>query len=259
MLYKIGLQTFTIRQNIRTPDKLEHTLAFYASKGISNFELAKIKFNSKELNILKALQINCGIRYSACQITLKKIIKNFEFLIDFCSKLNIKYLEVSVIPFMHFIKGKKGILELGRILNELGKKTGQKGIMLLYHHHNFELIKFNNDISLDVLIENTNMEYVNFVCDTYWLARSGYNPVKFTEDRIHRIKGIHLRDNLFEFKKGRFRSTDGALGEGTIDFYSILKPAINKKIDFYSIEQDTNNPEADIMKSLSHIKYITGQ
>ena len=130
---------------------------------------------------------------------------------------------------------------------------------LLFHHHNFELIKFGDDISFDVLMQSTDTEHVNFVCDTYWLAKSGYSPAKFIEDRIQRIKGVHLRDNIFQFKGGKFKTKDGALGYGTIDFASVLKLDKKNKIEFFSIEQDTKSPEEDILKSLDYIKSIGQQ
>ncbi|MBN2880370.1 MAG: TIM barrel protein [Clostridia bacterium] len=256
MLNKIGLQTFTIRKNIKSPDGLEKTLEFYLRMGINNFELSRIKFDEGVLNALSKLKETHGINYTACQITLKKIISNFDFLMEFCSKLDIHFIEVSVIPAGSFLAGRKGIVELAAKLNELGKKMEHRGVRLLYHHHNFELIKFGEDISFDLLMKSTDADYVNFVCDTYWLAKSGYNPAKFIEGRIDRIKGVHLRDNIFEFKRGKFISRDGALGDGTIDFAAILKNDWHRKIDFYSIEQDTKKPEEDILRSYNYIRKI---
>jgi len=256
MINKIGLQTFTIRKKIKSPEGLEKTLKFYSEMGIKNFELARIKFDESELRVLSKLKETEGINYSACQITLKKIIRKFEFLMEFCLKLDIKYIEVSVIPIGSFLAGRRGITELGAKLTELGKKMAQNGIMLLYHHHNFELIKLGSDISFDVLMNSTDTEYVNFVCDTFWLAKSGYCPAGFIEERIDRIRGVHLKDHIYEFKRGKFISHDGAVGEGTIDFAAVLNLDKHRKIDFYSIEQDTKIPEEDVWMSYNNIRKI---
>lgn len=254
MIEKIGLQTFTIRSSLKTKNDIEESLCYYADKGIKKFELSRIKFDRDELEILKKLKREQGIKYSACQITLGKILKHFTFLMEFCNELNIQYLEVSVIPTKNFLKKRKGIEGLSRDLNELGKRTKKYGVSLLYHHHNYELIKFDNQLSLDVLLDNTDAEYVNIVCDTYWIARSGYNPSQFISDRINRIKGVHLRDNLFYYNMGKFKCSDTVIGEGTIDFKSIVELDAKGHIDFYSIEQDSKNPREDVITSYKHIK-----
>jgi len=256
MIEKIGLQTFTIRNDIQTPQEIENSLRFYSSKGIKKFELARINFFKEDLNVLLKLKHELGLEYTASQITLKKIIKKFDFLIEFSNALDIKYLEVSVIPFIYFLQKQNGIIELSQKLNELGRKTKERGINLLFHHHNYELIKYNDKLSLDILMNNTDSNLVNFVCDTYWLARSGYNPSSFIQSRIDRVKGLHLRDNKFYYSFGKFNYTDTTIGDGTIDFESILNLDKLGNIDFYSIEQDTQNPREDILRSYSYLNEL---
>lgn len=256
MIEKVGIQTFTIRKQLKPVCIMEEALRYYAGFGITSFELSRINFNQSELIVLNKLKKELGLVYTASQITLHKIKSDFDFIMKFNKELGIKYLEVSVIPFMSFIRGKKGILSLSRDLNNLGKRTREHNINLLFHHHNFELIKFEDKISLDLMIEHTDAEVVNYVCDTYWLAKSGYNPAKFIENRISRIKGVHLRDNLLKFKLGRFITTDTTLGNGTIDFSKIIKLDDYNQIDFYSIEQDSECPSKDIERSYSYLKSL---
>ena len=254
MIEKIGIQTFTIRNNIKTLACLEESFRYYCNIGIKNFELARIHFDEQEMNLLKRLKDELGLEYTACQLTLSKIVKNFDFMINFCRQLDIKYLEVSVIPIQNFIKGKKGILDLCLMLDNLGRKTAEHGVHLLYHHHNFELINFDGITSFDLMIKGTDEKLVSFVCDTYWLAKSGYDPAKFIVKRLSRVKGIHLKDIKLQFKLGKFVTTDTAIGEGTIDFNSVIMLDNNNQIDFYSIEQDTKNPKEDIKRSYTYLK-----
>ena len=256
MINKVGIQTFTIRKQIQTSQGLEDTFRLYAKKGIKRFELSRLNFSKEEMVVLKKLKVELGLDYTACQIPLRKIIKDFDFLMDFCNTLDIKYMEVSVIPIMSFLKKEKGILELAKALNELGKRTNEKNVKLLYHHHNYELIKFSDNLSFDILVSSTNKELVNFVCDTYWLARSGYSPAEFISAKKDRIKGVHLRDNKLFYKFGKFKSIDTVIGNGTISFKAIMDKDSEWGIDFYSIEQDTKTPKKDIMTSYNYLKEL---
>ncbi len=256
LIDKIGIQTFTIRNQLKTLPEMEYTISSYCEMGIKNFELARIKFSREELLLLKSLKEKYKINFSGSQITFTKINKNLDYLLYFSKELDIKYLEVSVIPMTKFFKGKDGILELCNDLNICGEKIKKSGVKLLYHHHNYELIKYDEKLSFDILLDNTSTDNVNFVCDTYWLARSGYSPFKFIENRITRVRGVHLRDNILEFKLGKFFNSDTYVGNGTIDFQEIKNIESYNFIDFYSIEQSSSNPYIDIEKSYNYLKKI---
>lgn len=256
MIEKVGIQTFTIRNDIKNPENFENALRFYAQKGIKNFELSRINFYKEELQVLLKLKEELGLNYTASQITMRKINQNFDFLMEFSNTLGIKFIEVSVIPFINFLWGKDGILDLAQKLNDMGRRTKEHGVGLLYHHHNYELIKYGDRLSFDILVDKTDPELVSFVCDTYWLARSGYSPAKFIEDRIKRVKGIHLRDSTLKYRRGMFVNTDEKLGSGTIDFESVIELDKYNSIDFYSIEQDTDQPQKHIIESYNYLKSI---
>ncbi len=247
--HKIGVQTFTVRKHIKSPESLRKTLMKLHKLGFTNFELARIKYNAQTLKVLRELKEELGLTYSTTQIPMNKIKSNFEFLMQFSNQLDIKYIEVSVIPLKNFFKKKVGILDLALELNQLGQKTQEHGVSLLYHHHNFELIKFEGKMSIEYLLENTDSKYVNFVADTYWLAKSGVSPYEFVANHQDRIKGVHIKDVLLVNQLLSFKYTDTTVGQGSVNF----KQIINMDIDFFSIEIDTQNPFADLKSSLEHL------
>lgn len=256
MIDKIGIQTFTIRKLIQTPDKMKEKFLELNKFGIKNFELARISFSEDEMKMLKTLKDTHGIRYSVCQIKLKDIEKKIDWYINFAKTLDIEYLEVSVIPIKSFLQKKKGLLQLSKRLNTLGEKLLNEGIKLLYHHHHYELVNFDEKLGLELLMNHTDSNYLNFVVDTYWLTRGGFDPTHFIDKHHDRIKGVHLRDYDLKFKRGRFSITDATLGQGRINFKSLVKNDAEWTIDFYSIEQATDTPMVDLKRSYEYIKNL---
>lgn len=254
MIDKLGIQTFTIRKLIENPNDLYDTLLKLHNKGISSFELARISFSEEEIQVLRKLKEDKGICYTAIQVKLEKIEKNLDWYATFCKTLGITYIEVSAIPILSFLNKEKGFLNLAKRLNLLGEKVRNKGVQLIYHHHHYELIRIGNLVGLDQLIKETEPKYVQFLADTYWLARGGYNPASFIEKNKTRIKGVHLRDFELKFSFGRFVPTEVAVGDGRIDFKEILSKKNDWDIDFYSIEQDTKQPLEDLLKSYQYLK-----
>lgn len=249
----IGVQLFTVREQCKTPEELKKTIMKLYEIGYRSFELARIQFSLEEMIVLKEMKENLGIVYSTSQIKLKVIQKDFDWLMTFSKELGIKSIEVSVIPIRAFLGMKKGLLELAQTLNELGQKTLEHGVSLLYHHHNFELIKIGSELGIEILFSSTDKKYVNYVVDTYWLSRSGINPYSFITQYEARIRGLHLRDCQFYFKRLAFRYRDCAVGDGVIDF-GFLKEM--KPTWFYSVEQATDTPFEALQKSFNYIMAI---
>ncbi|MEM7382051.1 MAG: sugar phosphate isomerase/epimerase, partial [Bacteroidota bacterium] len=103
---------------------------------------------------------------------------------------------------------------------------------LLYHNHNFELIADENGVViLDYLLENCNPEYVNFEMDLYWVKAAGADPLAYFEKYPGRFKAWHVKDMD---EQGRF----AAVGQGNIDFASILAKKELSGMEYYFVEQD---------------------
>jgi sugar phosphate isomerase/epimerase len=249
MIRNLGVQLFTVRKHTETPEALEETLRKLYNMGYRYFELARIQFTPKEMEVLKKLKEELGLIYTTSQIKLPVILKQFDWLMTFSKALDIKSIEVSVIPMKAFLGREKGLCNLAQQLNILGKRMKGKGISLLYHHHNFEMIRLGNERGIDLLMSKTVSGYVNFVADTYWLARSGVEPGGFIEKYDERIKGIHLRDCQYHFKGFKFKFSDSAVGDGTVDF-RFLKKISNK---FLSVEQATDQPFEMLKKSRDYL------
>ncbi len=85
--------------------------------------------------------------------------------------------------------------DLARRLNEAGKALKNEGIRLLYHNHNCELQKVDDGrTAFDVLIEETDPEYVNFEFDSYWFADGGADVEYYIEKLGPRMKLWHIND-----------------------------------------------------------------
>lgn len=248
----IGVQLFTVREHCKTPEALRQTLLELHAMGYKRFELSRIQFNQEEMQVLKLLKAELNIMYTACQIPMPKIEKNFDWLMTFSKELGIDSIEVSVIPTISFLKKEKGLTELAEALNRLGERTRAHQIQLLYHHHHYELIQLSGRLGLDLLIEKTNPNLVNFVADTYWLARSGISPEFYIQKNRERIKGVHLRDSMQYFTLSGFKFKDCTLGKGTIDFSFV------KRLEgmFLSVEEATNQPFVALQESISYLKKI---
>ncbi len=255
MIENVGVQLFTVRKYTRTPDALEATLRRLHDMGYSRFELARLLFSPEEMAVFKRLKEELGLVYTASQIKLKVIQKRLDWLIEFSKTLGIGYIEVSVIPAKAFLSGEKGLRALAAELNALGAQVMEHGISLLYHHHNFELIRLGDRLGIDILLAETDSRFLSLVADTYWLARSGIHPGDFMERRAERVRGIHLRDCQYRFGGLRFVFNDCAVGDGTVNFGFLARLSGR----FMSVEQATEQPFEMLQRSRAALERLLGQ
>lgn len=87
------------------------------------------------------------------------------------------------------------VKNLGDRLNIAGRELKKHGIQLLYHNHNCEL-RFANKTqrAYDILIEQTDPEYVNFEFDSYWFAEGGADALRWMKRLGGRMKLWHIND-----------------------------------------------------------------
>lgn len=87
------------------------------------------------------------------------------------------------------------VRNLARRLNAAGKALKERGISLLYHNHNVELQFVSQGLrAYDLLISETDPNYVNFEFDSYWFAEGGADPLYWMKKLGNRMKLWHIND-----------------------------------------------------------------
>ena len=252
----IGVQTFTIRK----AQKKSITNAYLPliKHGIKSFEVARIDFNKKNALEIRSLIDKHGIEVSAIQVKPKYVFGAVNDIVEFCKITNCKRVVISMLPFSCILGSEDKFYSFISTLDKQYEIYEKQGITLAYHHHNWEYVTLSNGRRrMDELIEKTKK--IKFVHDTYWSAKSGIDPTRQIKQFGNRLIGIHLRD-LTLFKKGLdVPSRDSVIGEGVIDFYSVIKSAWSVGCEYFVIEQKTKNPYSDIKKSYRHLESIAAK
>ncbi len=100
------------------------------------------------------------------------------------------YAIISTHPFCDRAEA----MELAGLLNEKGKKAAEYGLMVGYHNHATEFNRDGDDYLLEILIQNTDPQYVMFQMDAGHAAHAGIDVYYFTRKYADRIKAIHLKE-----------------------------------------------------------------
>ena len=148
------------------------------------------------------------------------------------------------------------VKKLSERLNNAGKALLPYGVKLLYHNHNVELQKISEDkTAYDVIIENTDPQYVNFELDTYWIADGGADVTALIDKLSDRMVMWHINDRGCR-KNGPFitpilKEDAAELGTGNMALGTILENVRAKsKVEAIVLETHKNWIDNDPVKSL---------
>ena len=145
--------------------------------------------------------------------------------------------------------------DLAARLNKAGAALAAEGVELLYHNHNCELRRVNAEKrAYDILIEETDPQYVNFEFDSYWFTEGGTNALAWMQRLGTRMKLWHINDRGTRISGpavAPILKTDSMeLGTGNMDLDSLMKQALSVGVDAVILESHRNWVDNSSVKSL---------
>jgi sugar phosphate isomerase/epimerase len=138
------------------------------------------------------------------------------------------------------------------LYNGFGEKCKAGGIQYGYHTHNGEFATTDGVTRFDILVRETDPELVCFELDLFWAAVAGVDAVKLVKQNPGRVKLLHIKDidkemdepyTTFDPSTGmgmlmELMKKQTIIGEGAIDFKSIISNVDDAGIDQLFIESD---------------------
>lgn len=258
----VGLQLYTVR------DLMQQTPADTIAK------VAKIGFNSVEGATYTGSQNFYGMNPAAFAVLLKdnglimpschyrlgeektngEIVKGtmlheWDKAVDDAAAVGVKYMVCAYLS-----PAERGELDhykyVADQLNIAGEKCKKAGIQLCYHNHDFEFTKNNNRYPMDILF-GADEDLVKFEMDLYWVAKAGMDPIALFNQHPGRFPLMHLKD-MDKTEQHSFTE----VGNGSIDFKTILKHQKKAGLKYFFVEQDKcpGSPLDSIKQSYDFIK-----
>ena len=147
------------------------------------------------------------------------------------------------------------VRELAQRLNRAGERLKAEGIELLYHNHNAELLTVKPGLrAYEILVQETDWNYVNFEFDSYWFLDGGADAKDWMRRLGSRMKLWHVTDRGFR-QKGQamtpiLKADSVELGAGTVDLDGLKSIAVENGIEAVVLESHKNWIDKDPVKSL---------
>jgi len=162
---------------------------------------------------------------------------------DVVKQLGGKYL---TIPWLS--EEKRTSIDQYRLLADRINKAGEickaSNVQLAYHNHDFEFKSFNGEMGYDIILKNTDAALVKLEMDIYWVVFANQDPIKLFNNNPGRFYLLHIKDMS---KTNRSENTE--VGNGQIDFKSMVAAVSKADVKHFFVEQE-NNYSPDIYGSI---------
>lgn len=114
-----------------------------------------------------------------------------ESMIPFAKGMGMRFIGIG----MECMPDDASVHRFADTLNQLGKKCAENGLTLTYHNHTQEFLPCEEKKVIDVLMDETDPDYVSFELDAGWCAAAGFDPIALVQEYSGRIKLIHIKES----------------------------------------------------------------
>ena len=251
----ISFQLYTAR-NFQPYDKI---LNYFSDCGIVNIEL----FGLESINIenFRSIMEKFNITVKSSHFSFEAL-ENPSNIIKRAKTLNIEYLIVPAPPVKgnefkdQFSMTEDEWIIFGKNLSSYISIFEDSGLKLGYHNHSFEFRPLpTGKLPIECIMEQN--ENLKFEIDLGWTVAGKADPIFWIKKYASRIIACHLKDFSSPDKNLLDYDSQCAIGEGFIDWKSILNEIKNTNCKIFALEHDDPKDYKEyISKSLNFLSNL---
>ena len=247
----ISFQVYTAR-NFKP---YEGILKFLSESGIQNIELFEVEAFDEIKDLLEKYNLTAKSSHIGFDT-----LKNSKEIISSLQKLNVKH---AIIPCPTgkpggkfeaiFDKNEEEWNEFGKELSSYVNIFEDNGITLGYHNHAFEFNKLpSGKMPIECILDQN--EKLKYEIDLGWVVAGKADPIYWTKKYSSRIIACHLKDFSSPDKDLISHDSQCAVGDGFIDWRSLLDEVKKTDCEIYALEHDNPFDYKDyLLKSIKNL------
>ena len=262
MALPVAVQLFSVRDSVEAD--MAGALRQIKEMGYDGVEFAGLFGNSPEY--VRGLCEGLGLVPISAHIPIDEMLSDPDKVFEAYKTIGCKY---AVVPYVTEERrpGAEKFEQTLREIRMLGEIANRHGLTLLYHNHDFEFKKINDEYGIDVLYKEIPAEYLKTELDTCWVNVGGEEPSGFIRKYSGRVPVVHLKDfyisgklpkhlyvliGLNEDEKNDEPSTFEfrPAGHGMQNVPAILDASVESGAEWVVVEQDEPSMNLSRMESI---------
>jgi sugar phosphate isomerase/epimerase len=244
-----GIQLWSVKNALaKDPKNVLRQLASFGYTQVESFEGDKGIFWGMTPADFKKYMDDLGMKIISSHCDIEK---NFEQKAADAASIGMKYL---ICPYKGPQKSIDDFKKIADEFNQKGEICKKNGIRFAYHNHDYSFKAVEGQIPEDVMLAATNPATVDFEMDIYWVVTAGADPVAYMKKYKSRFRLGHVKDRI---KNATETDASCTLGEGSIDYPSILKQAKAYGMEYFIVEQERYDNTTEMDSAKADAKYMS--
>ena len=226
----IGAQLFTLRDYLQTTEDIRATLRRVSELGYTAAQLSGHGAGTPQE--ISDFADEAGVAIVATHVSYDRVRDDVESVIAEHRLWNCRHVGIGGMPAEY--RNADGFARFAADATRTARPLIDAGLTFSYHNHSFELERFGGRTGLEILAAESDPEVFCFEVDTYWIQHGGGNPVSWLRRLRGRMHLVHLKDMAMSGSRQLFAE----VGEGNLEWGSILAACRETGIEYFLVEQD---------------------
>lgn len=256
---RIGVQAMMLKDEFVANGPFE-TLRKVREIGYRAVEISQVPMTPENVAELARARDELGIEIAAISATLTpgpmggdSLQNDLDKIVADAKALGTDMVRIGMLPFDAMASLDK-VLAFCDASNEAAAKLAEHGISLYYHNHHIEYMKYDGRYLLDIIADRAPL--MGLEIDVHWVQRGGHDPVRDLLKYADRVAMVHLKDyRIAALPPTAFEALAAGdlpafmtaftgvvqfaeVGEGNLDFPSIVETSIQIGARYLLVEQD---------------------
>lgn len=178
----------------------------------------------------------------------------FEKQAELAAEIGMKYL---ICPWKGPQKSIDNFKRIADDFNHRGKICNAHGLRFAYHPHDYPYKKIDGQLPIDILLNNTDKDLVDYEMDFYYTVTEGQNPEEYLKKYKNRFKLCHMRNVLkVRLPAGSKDESACDMGQGIINYPHLINVALNNGMEYFFVEQSRYYQETQLQSAKVNADYI---
>ena len=229
---KLGLQLYTLRDYMCTPELFKKSMAKVAEMGYKYVQISGVADGLTNEEIIEHTIEKYGLGIGLTHWEDKEILEETEKVVEIHDRFGCDCIGIGGMPRpMRTYEGYSRFIETYGPAVEKIHKMGKK---FCYHNHWFEFERYQNGkTGMEMLIEGMP-EGFGLNLDTAWAHRAGIDCAQLIRRYPDKIHCLHLKD--LTIVNDELSLTE--VCNGNMNFDTIIEESVKAGVEWAFVEQD---------------------
>jgi len=180
--------------------------------------------------------------------------EGFEKTAEQAAEIGMKYL---IYPWKGPQKSIDAFKKIADEFNNYGAICAKNDLRFAYHPHDYPYKAVDGQLPIDVLLQHTDREFVDFQMDFYYTVTEGQDPEAYIKKYKNRFTLCHMRDVLKErLPVGSEDESACDLGKGIINYPHLLSTGLDNGMKYFFVEQSRFYQETPLQSAKFNADYL---